>query len=197
MPLFPDTPRTLLDELASASAFDETKWRRFDDLYRPVLRAFLLQRFPSLAEDVDDFAQETLLRLVEVLRTGRYNTTKAHFRTYLATIVNNLAVDALRRQTRYAALPLATIDWVAPPAPQSPIHEILDRQWQEACYAAARRHLLHHMSLPPHYTEIWRAVEKGERASAIAAHLNLDPAFVRQVKHRLSALLASLVKNYS
>lgn len=196
MSLFPDTPHTLLDELASNAAFDETKWRRFYELYQPVLRAFLLQRFPSLAEDADDFAQETMRRLVEVLRSGRNRVEKAHFRTFLATIINNLAVDALRRQACFAALPLATIDWVTPSESPSPVHEMLDRQWQEACYAAARHHLLHHMSLPPHYTEIWRALEKGERAADIAARLQLAPAFVRQVKHRLTALLGSLVENF-
>ena len=33
MPLFPDTPKTLLDELALAKGMDEAKWRRFDDHY--------------------------------------------------------------------------------------------------------------------------------------------------------------------
>ncbi len=196
MSLFPDTPNTLLDELTSSAAFDDTKWMRFDELYRPVLRTFLLQRFPSLAGEVDDFTQETMMRLVRVLRSGHYDASKAHFRTFLATIINNLAVDALRRQDRFAALPLSTIDWVTPPQKPTPAHELLDRQWQEACYAAARRHLLHRMSLPQHYPEIWRALEKGERAADIAARLHLDPAFVRQVKHRLTDMFSALVASY-
>ena len=196
MSLFPNTPQTLLDELTSSAAFDDTKWMRFDELYRPVLRTFLLQRFPSLSEEVDDFTQDTMMRLVQVLRTGHYDTSKAHFRTFLATIINNLAVDALRRQDRFAALPLATIDWVTPPQTQSPAHELLDRQWQEACYTAARHHLLHRMSLPPHYKDIWRALEKGRRATEIAVQLKIDAALVRQVKHRLTNILSTLVANY-
>ena len=32
MSLFPDTPKTLLDELALDKEMDEAKWRRFDEI---------------------------------------------------------------------------------------------------------------------------------------------------------------------
>ena len=196
MPLFPDTPMTLLGELALKGALDEEKWRRFDELYRPVVCEFLLQRFPSLAESVEDLAQDTMIRLVATLREGRYDVARSRFRTYLGVVAFNLAVNALRRDSRYAALPLETIDWAGGGVAENPVCRVVDRQWQEACYRAARRHVLHHMPLPPRYAEVWRALEKGEGAESIAARLGVSAAFVRQVKHRVTKLIAAVVETY-
>ena len=193
MPQFPATPQTLLDSLAAAGAFDEVKWQHFDALYRPVVRAFLVQRFPSLASEADDFVQETMTRLVGALRTKRYDATRGRFRTFLATIVSNLAVDTIRRHTRFAALPLETIDWLSPEA--APAIDLIDRQWQEACYAAARHHVLHRVPLPPNYAIIWRALEKGESPAVLSTRLHITPALVRQAKHRVAALIAAQIKN--
>ena len=196
MPLFPDTPKTLLGELALKGALDEEKWRRFDELYRPVVREFLLQRFPSLAESVEDLAQDTMIRLVATLREGRYDVARSRFRTYLGVVAFNLAVNALRRDARYAALPLETVDWAAERPVPSAACEVIDRQWREACYRAARRHVLHHMPLPPRYADVWRALEKGESAQSVAARLGVSSAFARQVKHRVAKLIAAVVETY-
>ncbi len=192
MPQFPATPQTLLGELAASGALDEVKWQHFDSLYRSVVRAFLVQRFPSLANEAHDFVQETMTRLVEALRTRRYDPARGRFRSFLATIVSNLAVDAIRRNTRFAALPLETIDWLSPDA--APAIDLIDRQWQEACYAAARHHVLHRVPLPPNYAPIWRALEKGESPSDISTRLNVTPALVRQAKHRVATLIAAQMK---
>ena len=196
MPVFPDTPKTLLGELALKGALDEEKWRRFDELYRPVVREFLVQRFPSLARDADDLVQETMVRLVRTLREGRYDVERARFRTFLAVVAFNLAANALRRDARYAALPLETVDWAAERPVPSAACEVIDRQWREACYRAARRHVLQHMPVPPRYAEVWRALEKGEGAESIAARLGVSAAFVRQVKHRVTKLIAAVVETY-
>ncbi len=196
MPVFPDTPKTLLGELALKGVLDEEKWRRFDELYRPVVREFIVQRFPSLAGGVDDLAQETMVRLVATLREGRYDAARARFCTFLGVVAFNLAVNALRRDSRYASLPLETVDWAAERPVPSAACEMIDRQWREACYRAARRKVLHHMPLPPHYADVWRALEKGEETDAVALRLGVTPAFVRQVKHRVTKLIAAVVATY-
>ena len=193
---FPDTPKTLLDELALDQEMDEAKWRRLDEIYRPVVTAFIVQRFPVVTHDAEDVAQETMSRLATAIREKRYEAARGRFRTFLGAIASNLAVDILRRRARYANLPLDTVDWVSPQPADAPALALLDRQWQEACYKAARRHVLHHVPLPPHYADVWRALEKGEPPAAIAARLDVTPAFVRQVKHRISSLISSTVATY-
>lgn len=196
MPLFPDTPKTLLDELALDKEMDEAKWRRFDEMYRPVVTAFIVQRFPAVAYEAEDVAQETMVRLSAAIRERRYKVERGRFRTFLGTIANNLVVDILRRQSRFADLPLDTVDWLSSQTVDAPALALIDRQWREACYRAARQHVLHHIPLPPRYADVWRALEKGEAPAAIATRLGVTPAFVRQVKHRVSDLISTTVATY-
>ena len=196
MPLFPDTPKTLLDELALDKVMDEAKWRQFDEMYRPVVAAFIVQRFPTVAYEAEDIAQETMIRLATAISKRRYEAARGKFRTFLGAIASNLVVDILRRHARYANLPLDTVDWVSPSPADAPALALLDRQWREACYKAARRHVLHHFPIPPHYADVWRALEKGESSATITARLGVTPAFVRQVKHRVSDLISAAVATY-
>ena len=196
MPLFPDTPKTLLDELALDKEMDEAKWRHFDEMYRPVVAAFIVQRYPTVAYEAEDIAQETMIRLAAAIRERRYEAARGKFRTFLGAIANNLVVDILRRSTRYENLPLDVVDWVSASSSDDPAFALLDRQWKEAVYRSARRHVLHHIPLPPFYADVWRALEKGEASTAIAARLGVTPAFVRQVKHRVSDLISAAVATY-
>ena len=64
MSTIPDTPKTLLDQIAMRGELDEAKWLEFDRLYRPVIRFFIQQKFYSLVNDYDDIAQDVMMRLV-------------------------------------------------------------------------------------------------------------------------------------
>ena len=189
----PDTPHTLLDELARDGAFDDSKWRQFDELYRPVVAFFLLQRFPSLAGDCDDLVQDVMVKLVEQLRKGGYERDRGRFRTWLAAIVHNLAADKLRRMKRFAEVVPEDVDWFAPQ--MATAREQLDRQWDEARYRAARHHVLHHVPLPPHYAETFRALEKGASPREIARRFGVAETFVRQAKHRVSEAISAMLRD--
>ena len=126
MPLFPDTPKTLLDELALDKEMDEARWRLFDEMYRPVVAAFIVQRFPAVAHEAEDVAQETMIRLAAAVRERRYEAVRGKFRTFLGAIASNLVVDILRRHARYANLPLDTVDWVSPQPADAPALALLD-----------------------------------------------------------------------
>lgn len=195
MEIFPNTPKTLLDELALAESLDEAKWCQFDARYRPVIRFFLLQRFPTLQSECDDLVQETMCRLVAVVREGQYDRARARFRTFISAVVNNIAVDILRRQTRYAAIPLETVEWLHPDSSDHAVFAQLDTQWQEASYAAARWQVLHKMVLPPHYAEVWRALEHGAKPADIANRFGVTATFVRQVKHRVTRLISDQLES--
>lgn len=197
--IFPDTPRTLLEELAREGELDELKWRRFYELYRPVVSSFINQRFGALADNAEDVTQEVMIRLVDVLRQRRYHSDKARFRTYLAALVHNCAVDAFRKAGSRREVPLSEFDLddllsgsVADDAATR-----LDRQWAESCYAAARRHVLERFPLDPVHKKIFLATEKGVPMAAIAADCDISAAAVRQIKHRVSELILSFCREYA
>ena len=192
MSVIPSTPRTLLDCLARDGALADAKWVEFDRMYRPVVRFFIRQRFSSLVDDAEDIAQDAMVKLVAQFRARTYDPARAKFRTYLAAIVYNIAVDYLRRQRRDRALDIAQLDWMgASPPPGS---AVMERQWKEACYEAARKHVLEQVLLPDGYREIYLDAEKGAKSSDVAQRHKVKPSLVRQVKHRVGAMIGDYLK---
>ena len=192
MSAIPDTPKTLLDQIAMHGELDEAKWLEFDRLYRPVIRFFVRQKFYSLVNDYDDISQDVMMRLVSELRAKRYDPARARFRTYLYAIVYNIAVDYLREKSRADDLRLEAVDWMN--RSQTTALETMERQWREACYEAARKHVLEHVSLAAGYREIYMDVEKGIKPAEIAKSRSVSPALVRQVKHRVSEMIKEYMR---
>ena len=192
MSAIPDTPKTLLDQIAVRGGLDEAKWQEFDRLYRPVIRFFIRQKFFSLVNDYDDISQDVMMRLVKELRAKRYDSSRARFRTYLYAIVYNIAVDYLRERSRVDSLQLEHVEWMG--RPQTTALEAMERQWRESCYEAARKHVLEHVALPAGYREIYLDVETGKRPGEIAKTHFVTAALVRQVKHRVSEMIKEYVK---
>ena len=129
MSAIPDTPKTLLRQIAERGDLDDAKWIEFDRMYRPVILFFIRQKFYSLVNDYDDISQDVMVRLVRELRSKKYDASRARFRTYLYAIVYNMAGDYLRERKVAEKVNLESIDWmnVSPPTGR----EILERQWKE------------------------------------------------------------------
>lgn len=71
--------------------------------YRPMMEAFLVERFPYVC--VDDVIQETLLALAKAIPGYRYDPdASGHFRSYLTGILAHKAVDICRKHSRHEAL---------------------------------------------------------------------------------------------
>ena len=192
MSVIPATPKTLLDQLSRRGELDEIKWQEFDRLYRPVVGFFLRQKFHSLISDYEDITQETMVKLVALLRSRKFDCERAKFRTYLYAIVYNLAVDWLRERKRQENLSFEEVEWMAPE--QTSALELMERQWRESCYEAVRKHVLERVPLADGYREIYREIETGEKAGEIAAKLGVSTDLVRQVKHRVGEMIGAHLK---
>jgi RNA polymerase sigma-70 factor (ECF subfamily) len=77
-----ETSVSLLERLRSSP--DEAAWRRLDDIYRPLIRRWLL-RDPKLGEGADDIVQDVMHVLVRELR-GFQRQRNGSFRRWLRTI---------------------------------------------------------------------------------------------------------------
>ena len=192
----PDTPRTLLDELSRQDALDDFRWRQFDELYRPVIAFFIRQRFASLAGDIEDLTQEVMSRLVGFLRERKYRSDTSRFRTVLQAMVHNLCIDFLRHQTHLAELPLMEIDLEELESGDADVASQLDVQWAEACWRAARRHVLRKTPVNPRHAAIYRELEKGVPVKELADRYGLTPEGIRQVRHRMDALITAYARSY-
>lgn len=101
MASIPATSTTLLRDLANDS--QHARWSEFFTRYRPMMEAFMRERFPSL--DADDVIQETLIAVWAALPSYRYAPDeKGHFHNYLTGILRNKALRQLYKEQRHAEI---------------------------------------------------------------------------------------------
>ena len=119
-----ETSASLLERLRTSP--DEAAWRRLDDLYRPLIRRWLL-RDPSLREEADDIVQEVMGVLVREL--PRFQRRRnGSFRRWLRTITAH-RLGALYRSRKNRPVALGC------PLEESPLTRLADpnselsRQW--------------------------------------------------------------------
>jgi RNA polymerase sigma-70 factor (ECF subfamily) len=96
-----ETSASLLERLRTSP--DEAAWRRLDDLYRPLIRRWLL-RDPSLRHEADDLVQEVMVALIREL--PRFQRRRnGSFRRWLRTITaHRLGALYRSRKNRPVAL---------------------------------------------------------------------------------------------
>ena len=89
-----ETSVSLLERLAGAPTDDD--WRRLDELYRPLLRAWMA-RAGVPASDVDDLVQDVLLVVIREV-AGFERRRQGAFRAWLRTILTHRVRDYFRGQ---------------------------------------------------------------------------------------------------
>ena len=201
MGAFPDTPVTLLARIAveaTGQRTDEAAWVRLFNLYAPAIRRFAeLQGTPSA--ESEDVTQEIFLRLVAILRGGRYRADAGRFRCYLATLVRNELVSRWRKvQARAACVPLDAVpdEAIAMLPPEAAA--LLDAKWRLARHEAAVEHALTKTALSRQSREIYRAYAlEGRPIDEVASAFGVSRNVVAQVKTRVNRMVASLEAEYA
>ena len=91
MAQIPVTSTTLLRDISGDAL--HARWGEFVARYRPMMEAFLRERFPRL--EADDIIQETLIALVEKLPQYKYVPEETgHFHNYLTGVLKRKALRA-------------------------------------------------------------------------------------------------------
>jgi RNA polymerase sigma-70 factor (ECF subfamily) len=91
------TSTTLLREVCKPSPNDEA-WNRFVERYRPQILAWC-RKWARQHADAEDVTQEVLTKLVEKMRTFRYDPSRS-FRGWLRTVAHNAWCDWQKSQNR-------------------------------------------------------------------------------------------------
>jgi RNA polymerase sigma-70 factor (ECF subfamily) len=200
MGTFPDTPVTLLARIAveaTGQRTDEAAWVRLFNLYAPAIRRFAeLQGTPS--SESEDVTQDIFLRLVAILRGGRYRADAGRFRCYLATLVRNELVSRWRKvQARAPCVPLDAVPDEALATLPPEAAALLDAKWRLARHEAAVEHALTKTALSRQSREIYRAYAlEGRAIDEVAAAFGVSRNVVAQVKVRVNRMVASLEAEY-
>ena len=222
MSTFPDTSTTLLANLAyHETGVDQAAWFRFFALYQPVMVEFA--RMKGAGDDAEDVVQEVFADLAKAFLAGRYAREKGSFRAYLAKMLRNELINRFRRmQTRArimdasqpsragahpALRPLHSEDMRTPSAaaqlgrarsPSAPSAAFFDDDlpvWNLARHRAAVKHVLTKTAISEQSRRIYcELLATGDSCAKVARRMNIPAATVRQVKSRVSRMIAAFEK---
>lgn len=198
MSLFPPTSLTLLHKLAvEVTGGNEASWVRFFELYTPAIRRFV--EWNDHVHDPDDVVQEVYLKLVEIIRAGKYNPDKARFRTFLALLIRRQLITLYRQdQARHVADRCSIDDLTEELSVPSDQREKIDLDWAKAKHEAAVDHVLTKVAMKAQSRDIYRAYVIEERpVEDVAATFGVTPDIIYKVKNRVNKMIEAVEAEYA
>ena len=198
MSMFPLTSLTLLQKLAvEVTGGNEASWVRFFDLYTPAIRRFV--EWNDHVHDPDDVVQEVYLKLVEIIRAGKYNPDKARFRTFLALLIRRQLITLYRQdQARHVADRCSIDDLTEELSVPSDQREKIDFDWAKAKHEAAVEHVLTKVAMKAQSRDIYRAYVIEERSvEDVAATFGVSPDIIYKVKNRVNKMIEAVEAEYA
>lgn len=180
----PTTSTTLLRDLAQDS--QHARWAEFVARYRPMMEAYMRERFPSV--EADDVIQETLAALCKVLPNYRYAPDeKGLFHNYLTGILRNKALRMLRKEERQKKIADAKVG--------GPMPADDSESFREAIFEIALRQFLADESVADRTKRIFeRTAINGESPETVAASFKMTRHAVDQAKSRAMSRLRELAR---
>lgn len=182
-----DTSLTFLERLCESP--DDDGWRRFVDLYAPLIRGWL-RRYDISEHDADDLAQETLAVVVRRLGEFQHNQNPGAFRAWLRVVaVNQLRVAWRARKPQPVAGDRKVERMLEQLAdPSSGLSQLWDRQHDQ--FVAQR---IMKTIEPQFEPTTWRAFRRvaldGAKAAVVAEELGMSVNAVLLAKSRVLARL--------
>lgn len=205
MASIPATSTTLLGDLANDS--QHARWAEFVTRYRPMMEAFMRERFPSL--DADDVIQETLIAVCTALPTYRYvPEEKGYFHNYLTGILRNKALRQLHKEQRQAEIademrrsrgdvPQCMANGGrarSPSVSQGVIQGDDEQSWRVTLVEIALQQLMSDESIQSRTRQVFlRVVVNGEKPEAVAAAFGITCNGVYLIKNRMMPRLQKIV----
>lgn len=193
MSVLPDTPATLMARMAaSLTGESESSWVRFFSLYQPVIRRFA--EYAGAKGDSEDVAQDVLVKLVSILKEGRYHPEKGRFRSYLAAITRREVINRWHKAQARAADRIVSLDDADSPVEAvvpSETEAVLDAKWRLARHDAALEHVLTKTALAAKTKDIYRAYAvEGRPIDEVASAFGVSRNAVSQAKTRVERMAA-------
>ena len=184
----PVTSTTLLRDISGNPA--HARWGEFVARYRPMMEAFLRERFPHL--EADDIIQETLLALVAKLPTYRYVPKETgYFHNYLTGILRRKALRICAREKRRGEV---MEDYRHEPQPTNSAAEREEKVWRDSVYEIALEQVLADETIQGRTKQIFvRTAVNNEKPEQVAESLGITRNAVDQAKNRMIEKLRDIV----
>ena len=179
----PKTSTTLLREIAQDTR--HARWSEFVTRYRPMMEAYMRERFPTL--DADDIIQETFIALMRAFPSYRYSPDeKGCFHNYLTGILRHRALAAIAADVRRT-------ERESEAAVRCEPHDA-EKSWRESLFEVALQQMLADDTIHNRTKQVFvRVAVNGEKPEDVAASFGITRNAVDQMKARLMARLRELV----
>ena len=187
MSAFPVTSLTLLQKIAvQVTGEREAAWVRFFGLYEPAIKRFVA--WHDGTHDPDDVVQDIFMKLVNVVQSGGYDSSKGSFRAFLATMIRRHLVSLYRKDQARGAGMFVDIDDVEPSVPAD-VAEQIDAKWRMARHQSAIEHVLTKTAISAQSRAIYRAyVEEEMPLDEVTAKFGVTKAVVYKIKSRVEQM---------
>lgn len=189
MSLIPVTSTTLLKDISGDA--NSARWSEFVARYRPMMEAYLRERFPFLEQD--DIVQETLLTLVAKLPTYRYVPEETgYFHNYLTGILRRKALRVCARDKRRGEV---MADYRQEPQVAVDDDEREEQNWRDSVYEIALEQVLADETVQSRTKQMFiRTAVNGEKPEDVAESLGVNRNAVDQAKSRMIEKLRTIVE---
>lgn len=189
MSAFPLTSMTLIKKIAvEVTGEREAAWVRFFDLYTPSIRRFV--EWHDHVHDPDDIVQDIYIKLVDVVRSGKYDASKGSFRTFLATMIRNHLVSLYRKESSRGAGRHVNIDDVEIPVSED-VAVAIDAKWRLARHQSALEHVLTKTAMTAQTRDIYKAYVLDERpVEEVEAKYKVSKNYIYKIKSRIEKMAA-------
>jgi RNA polymerase sigma factor (sigma-70 family) len=196
MSAFPETSMTLLKKIAvQVTGEREAAWVRFFGLYEPAIKRFVVWHDSS--HDPDDVVQDIFLKLVNVVQSGGYDSSKGSFRAFLATMIRRHLVSLYRKDQARGAGMHVDIDDVEP-AMSADVAEQIDLKWRMARHQSAIEHVLTKTAISAQSRDIYRAyVEEGRSLDEVVAQFGVTKSVIYKIKSRVEQMAAIIEEEFA
>ena len=184
------TSLSLLERLRNLS--DDEAWRRFHDLYGPLIHGWLTRRGVSQT-DAEDVRQEVMRQALIELPGFQHNGRTGALRCWLRQVVANRLRTFWRQQNRHGAAGGEDYAVMAQQLadPVSPLSRQWDAEYNRTMCARLLEMVQHEFEAQT--MEAFRRVAlDGHRAADVAAELNMTPNAVRIAQSRVLRRLREL-----
>jgi RNA polymerase sigma-70 factor (ECF subfamily) len=185
---------TFLSVIEGVCRQDPQRWGQFDEIYRPMLLAYLRKR--GLKEpEANDVIQDIFVKLLGRIHT--YDREKSSFRSWLFSVAHNTLVDRARRR---ASREKAREGWVLVVLAARVSDSVrMEHEWikihRERILAHALKTIRKRVS-----ARVWYCFEqrllKDRPGAEIAAELNIQPNAVYVNSCRVLKLVRSFCEDF-
>jgi RNA polymerase sigma-70 factor (ECF subfamily) len=175
---------TQMSLLARARQGEELAWRRVVDLYRPLIRGWLLRQGVR-PQEAEDLTQDVLARLVQELDRFAHSGRPGAFRSWLRTVTVNRAREFWRAGKARARAAGGAQDWVEQLEDPG---SALSGRWDEEHDRHVLRRLLELLDeefTPATVRAFRRLTFDGAAGREVAAELGMSVAAVYAAKSRV------------